>query len=376
MQFDLQHRDGGTRARAGMLRLERGTIPTPVFMPVGTAATVKAVEQRELEHDLDASIILANTYHLMLRPGPGLIREAGGLHAFMAWQRPILTDSGGFQVFSLADRCRITDEGAIFQSHLDGSLHVLTPEAAINIQRQLGSDIMMVLDECPPAGVDRVYARNASIRTLQWAARCRRQLQETEPLYGVGQNLFAIVQGGVHREIRSESAESLVELGFPGYAIGGLSVGEEASQMYAMVDVVCDLLPQTKPRYLMGVGTPENLLACIARGVDMFDCVLPTRNARNGRIYTTNGQLNIRNARWRDDHGVLDAGLAGYASTTFTRAYVRHLFQTNEILGLQIASMQNLALYKWLMAGARGAIMKNGFATYRKTMAERLSRRL
>ena len=376
MRFRLCGCDADTEARAGVLKLGRGAIPTPVFMPVGTAATVKAVEQRELEGDLDVPILLANTYHLMLRPGGKLIAEAGGLHEFMAWRRPILTDSGGFQVYSLADKCRITDEGATFKCHLDGSMHTLTPEAAIDIQRQLGSDIMMVLDECPPAGVDIDRVRNATHRTWQWALRCKRHAQATQPLHGAEQHLFAIVQGGTFPEIRQESTRALVELGFPGYAIGGLSVGERAEQMYAMVEVVCSLLPRHKPRYLMGVGTPENILACIAHGVDMFDCVLPTRNARNGRIYTTEGQLNIRNVRWRDDHRALDIGLDHYASRTFTRAYVRHLFQANEILGLQIASLQNLALYQWLMAGARNAIMDNQFVSFKNAMAERLGRRL
>ena len=376
MLYKLHHEDAGTRARAGVLKLERGEIPTPVFMAVGTAATVKAVQPRELERDVDASIILANTYHLMLRPGPELVREAGGLHAFMAWQRPILTDSGGFQVFSLANRCRITDEGATFRSHLDGSLHELTPETAVDIQRQLGSDIMMVLDECPPGDVCLTRAREASERTLQWAVRCKRRLSETQPLYGVVQHLFAIVQGGVYPEVRRRSAMSLIEGEFPGYAIGGLSVGEEAEQMYAMTDVVCELLPRTKPRYLMGVGTPGNLLECIAQGVDMFDCVLPTRNARNGRIYTTTGYMNIRNARWRDDHGALDPGLDGYVSKTFSRSYVRHLFQAHEILGLQIASLQNLTLYKWLMDEARKAILEDRYATFKRTMSEQLERSL
>ena len=344
-------------------------------MPVGTSASVKAVHQRELMRDIDADIILGNTYHLLLRPGPDLIEEAGGLHGFMAWERPILTDSGGFQVYSLAERCSITDECVTFRSHLDGSAYALSPESAVDIQRRLGSDIMMVLDECPAGDVPESYARTANDRTVRWARRCRQRHAETRPLHGHGQQLFAIVQGVVYPRVRRESALRLVDLDFPGYAIGGLSVGESAPAMYAMVELVCELLPAGKPRYLMGVGTPENILEAIRRGVDMFDCVLPTRNARNGRIYTTEGQLNIRNARWRNDFSRLDPGLTGYVSATFTKAYVRHLFQANEILGLQIATLQNLSLYAWLMRQAREAIANNRFPAFMAEAAPRLSRR-
>ena len=375
LPFNLIHQDRTCGARIGTLVTDRGPIRTPVFMPVGTSATVKAVHQRELIRDIDAEIILGNTYHLLLRPGPDLIEEAGGLHGFMAWDRPILTDSGGFQVYSLAERCTITDECVTFRSHLDGSAYTLSPESAVDIQRQLGSDIMMVLDECPAGNVSESYARTANDRTVRWARRCRKRHAETRQLYGHSQQLFAIVQGVVYPSVRRESALRLVDLDFPGYAIGGLSVGEGAPAMYEMVELVCELLPAGKPRYLMGVGTPGNMLEAIRRGIDMFDCVLPTRNARNGRIYTTEGELNIRNARWRDDFSPLDPGLRGYVSRTFTKAYVRHLFQANEILGLQIASLQNLALYAWLMRRAREAIAKNRFPAFMAEAAPRLGRR-
>ncbi len=376
MPFSLIHQDRTSGARIGALNTGHGLVQTPVFMPVGTSASVKAVHQRELEGDIDAEIILGNTYHLLLRPGPDLIEESGGLHGFMAWQRPILTDSGGFQVYSLAKRCSITEECVTFRSHLDGSRYALSPESAIDIQRQLGSDVMMVLDECPAGDVSESYASVANDRTIRWAGRCKERHAETRALYGHNQSLFAIVQGVVFPRIRRESALRLVDLDFPGYAIGGLSVGESAPAMYEMVELVCELLPEGKPRYLMGVGTPENILEAVGRGVDMFDCVLPTRNARNGKIYTTEGELNIRNARWRSDSSALDPGLKGYVSTTFTKAYVRHLFQAGEILGLQIASLQNLSLYAWLMKRAREAIAENRYSAFMAEMAPRLRRRM
>ena len=326
--------------------------------------------------EIDAPIILGNTYHLYLRPGQEVMRAARGLHAFMAWPRSILTDSGGYQVFSLADRCTVTDEGAAFQSHLDGSRHLFTPESVVDTQRVLGSDIMMVLDECPPGDAPKKVVERACARTVQWAARSREQLRDSCPLYGHGQALFAIGQGGIYPDLRIACAEQLVEMDFPGYAIGGLSVGEASEDLYAMTDLTTTLLPKNKPRYLMGVGTPENLLECIALGVDMFDCVMPTRNGRNGMIFTTEGIINIRNRRWETDFSPLDAGLPAQVSQTFTRAYVRHLFQAREILGLQLATIQNLLLYQWLMRQARQAILEDRYAAFKREVQPRVSRRL
>ena len=374
MQFKVSHTSGD--ARAGTLLTEHGRIKTPVFMPVGTLGTVKGLSPRELQDDLDTRIVLGNTYHLYLRPGLQRISKAGGLHKFMSWDRPILTDSGGYQVYSLASRCKITDEGATFQSHIDGSKHLFTPEHVVDFQRILGSDIMMVLDECPPAGVSRSHAQNANRRTADWALRSMARFRDTDHRYGHSQALFAIVQGSTFENLRRESAEQLVALDLPGYAIGGLSVGEEAEALYAMVSIACEVLPPDKPRYLMGVGTPVNLLEAIERGVDLFDCVMPTRNGRNGMLFTTQGVLNIRNRKWADDSTPLDSGLNTYASQTFTRAYVRHLFQCNEILGLQISAMQNLGLYAWLMRGARHAIKQNLYASFKKKMCAQLCQRL
>jgi len=376
MQFTLQHTDTSSRARAGTLVTDHGEIETPIFMPVGTVASVKAVWPKELVEDIQAQIILGNTYHLYLRPGMDIMKAAGGLHHFMGWNGPILTDSGGYQVFSLSDRRKLTEEGAEFKSHLDGSLHMFTPESVIDIQRAIGADIMMVFDECPPGDATREYARNSNELTLRWAQRCKNQMAETSPLYGQDQALFGIVQGVVYPEIRKESAERLVEIGFPGYAIGGLSVGEPAEEMYAMVDVVTDILPTDQPRYLMGVGTPANLIENIDRGIDMFDCVMPTRNGRNGMLFTTDGIINIKNAKWKNDFGMIDEGLGIYASSAFTKAYVRHLFQANEILGLQIASVQNLAFYLWLMREARKAILEDRFPSWKDDILPRISRRL
>ncbi len=376
MRFTLEHCDPETNARAGLLETAHGVVETPIFMPVGTVGSVKAVEPRELLDDIRAQIILGNTYHLYLRPGTALLEQAGGLHPFMRWPGPMLTDSGGYQVYSLAARRKITEEGVRFQSHLDGSYHTFTPESVVDIQRAIGADIMMVLDECPPGDVTEAYARTSNALTMRWAARCKQRFDETEARYGHEQALFAIAQGVVYPAIRRESAERLVAMDFPGYAIGGLSVGEEAAQMYAMVEVVNDVLPAGKPRYLMGVGTPENLLENIARGVDMFDCVMPTRNGRNGMIFTTEGILNIRNRKWQTDFSALDPGLESYASQTFTKAYARHLFQAKEILGLQIASLQNLTFYLWLMREARRAILEDRFASWQRAVQPRVSRRL
>ena len=376
MTFTLQHTDATSSARAGRLHTAHGPIDTPVFMPVGTVGSVKAVQPRELLDDVDAPIILGNTYHLYLRPGTDLLQAAGGLHRFMQWPRPMLTDSGGYQVFSLSDLRDLSEEGVTFQSHIDGSAHSFTPESVVDIQRAIGSDIMMVLDECPPGDASEAYARKSNELTLRWAARARAHFDATAPLYGYEQALFGIVQGVVYPEIRRESAKRLVDLDFPGYAIGGLSVGEPAAQMYAMVEVVNEILPADKPRYLMGVGTPANLIENIARGVDMFDCVMPTRNARNGTLFTTQGRMNILNARWTEDLSPIDPGLDGYASQRFSKAYLRHLFKANEILALQLATLQNLALYRWVMREARAAIQEDRFAAWRRTTVPQLQHRL
>ncbi len=376
MRFTLEHGDPETNARAGRLETDHGAVETPIFMPVGTVGSVKAVEPRELLDDVKAQIILGNTYHLYLRPGTALLEQAGGLHRFMQWPGPMLTDSGGYQVYSLSERRKITEEGVRFQSHLDGSSHLFTPESVVDIQRAIGADIMMVLDECPPGDVSEAYARTSNELTLRWAARCKQRFDETTPRYGHTQALFAIAQGVVYPEVRRESAERLVAMDFPGYAIGGLSVGEEAAQMYAMVEIVNEVLPADKPRYLMGVGMPANLLENVARGIDMFDCVIPTRNGRNGMLFTTEGILNIRNRKWHADFSPLDPGLESYASQTFSKAYVRHLFQSKEILGLQIASLQNLTFYLWLMREARRAILENRFLSWKNEVQPRVSRRL
>ncbi len=376
MQFTLEHTDTATNARTARLTTDHGTIETPMFMPVGTVGTVKAVEPRELAADIRAQIILGNTYHLYLRPGTDVLETTGGLHRFMQWDGPILTDSGGYQVFSLSNRRTIDEEGVTFRSHIDGSKHLFTPESVVDIQRAIGSDIMMVLDECPAGDVSEEYAHTSNERTMRWAQRALDHWQATEPQYGHAQALFAIVQGVVYPAIRRESAERLVAMDFPGYAIGGLSVGEPAKQMYAMTEIVTEILPADKPRYLMGVGKPANLLESIARGVDLFDCVIPTRNGRNGTIYTTAGRINIKNAQWTHDTSPLDPGLETYVSQTFSKAYVRHLHKASEILGLQIASQQNLAFYIWLMRAARHAITDGRFASWKAEIQPRVSRLL
>jgi queuine tRNA-ribosyltransferase len=376
MRFTLLENDSETNARIGRIDTDHGHIDTPTFMPVGTVGSVKAVEPRELLEDIHAQIILGNTYHLYLRPGTALLEKAGGLHRFMAWPGPILSDSGGYQVFSLAHRRKLSEEGVEFQSHIDGSYHTFTPESVVDIQRSIGSDIMMVLDECPAADVSADYARTSNDLTMRWAARCKKRFEETGGLFGHHQALFAIVQGVVYPDVRRESARRLVDMEFPGYAIGGLSVGESDEQMYEMVEVVAEHLPTAKPRYLMGVGTPANLIENVARGIDMFDCVMPTRNGRNGMLFTTEGIINIKNAKWTDDLSPIDPGLDTYVSKTFTKAYVRHLFIAREILGLQIASLQNLALYSWLMRETRCAIEERRFAAWRAETGQRMSRRL
>jgi queuine tRNA-ribosyltransferase len=377
MRFTLQAEDKQTKARAGVIETDHGTIQTPIFMPVGTAGTVKAVHQRELEEDIKAQIILGNTYHLYLRPGLDIISQAGGLHAFNGWKRPILTDSGGYQVYSLAGTGRkINEEGVVFKSHIDGGVHTFTPENVMDIQRTIGADIIMAFDECTPYPCEFGYARKSMEMTHRWLERCCARFDNTEPLYGHSQTLFPIVQGSVYKDLRQQSAEFVASCGREGNAIGGLSVGEPAEIMYELTEVVCDILPKDKPRYLMGVGTPANILECIALGVDMFDCVMPTRNARNGMIFTTEGVINIRNEKWRDDFSPIDEGLGGYVSTFYTKAYLRHLVKSGEMLGAQIASVHNLTFYLWLVNTAREKIIDGTFLLWKKEMEKKLIQRL
>ncbi len=370
MKFDLLHTDSS--ARAGLLRTDHGVIETPIFMPVGTQGTVKAVEQRELT-ELGAQIILGNTYHLYLRPGMDVMRSMGGLHKFMNWQGPILTDSGGYQVFSLTELRKISQDGVTFKSHLDGSAHFFTPQKVVEIQRAIGSDIMMVLDECPPYPCDETYARESNKLTVKWAKLCQQALNDSAPLYGHQQALFAIVQGSVFKHLRSDSANALVDLNFEGYAVGGLAVGEPAETMNDLTEFTTQFLPKEKPRYLMGVGTPENILESIDRGIDMFDCVMPTRNGRNGTLFTRNGRVNIKNAKWKSDEQPLDGDFDSYTNKNYSKGYLRHLFQVDEILGLQLASIHNLAFYLWLVKEARKNILNNTFAPWKKEMLERMS---
>jgi queuine tRNA-ribosyltransferase len=376
MTFDLLAHDPGTKARAGLLTTAHGTIETPIFMPVGTAGTVKAVGQRELKNDVQAQIILGNTYHLYLRPGLDVLQAAGGLHKFNGWDRPILTDSGGYQVFSLSGTRKIKEEGVTFRSHIDGSKHLFSPEGVMDIQRRIGADIIMAFDECTPWPCEYDYARRSLDMTHRWLKRCIQRLDSTEPLYGYEQTLFPIVQGSTFKDLRRQSAEFVAEQGRAGNAIGGLSVGEPAELMYEMTELVCDILPQDKPRYLMGVGTPANILENIALGVDMFDCVLPTRNARNGMLFTTQGIINVTNKKWATDFSPIDEALGGYASTFYTKAYLRHLLQAKEILGAQIASMHNLTFYLWLVKEARKQIIAGTFAAWKPGMVEKLMTRL
>jgi queuine tRNA-ribosyltransferase len=376
MTFDLQARDAGTKARAGRLTTAHGAIETPIFMPVGTAGTVKAVGQRELKQDVQAQIILGNTYHLYLRPGLDVLQAAGGLHKFNGWDRPILTDSGGYQVFSLSGTRKIKEEGVTFRSHIDGSKHLFSPEGVMDIQRRIGADIIMAFDECTPWPCEYDYARRSLDMTHRWLKRCIERLDTTEPLYGYEQTLFPIVQGSTFKDLRVQSAEFIAEQGRAGNAIGGLSVGEPAELMYEMTELVCDILPQDKPRYLMGVGTPANILENIALGVDMFDCVMPTRNARNGMLFTTQGIINVTNKKWEMDFSPIDAELGGHASTFYTKAYMRHLFQAKEMLGAQIASAHNLTFYLWLVQEARKQIVAGTFGSWKTVMVEKLMRRL
>lgn len=376
MKFQLSTTDSQSAARAGILHTDHGDIHTPIFMPVGTAGSVKAVHQRELRSDIQAEIILGNTYHLYLRPGTPLLEKAGGFHQFIGWDKPLLTDSGGYQVYSLGANRKIAEQGVVFKSHIDGSSHTFTPEGVMDIQRSIGADIIMAFDECTPYPCDYNYARESMALTHRWLRRCIDRLASTAPKYGYQQALFPIVQGSVYKDLRMESASFVADQNQEGNAIGGLSVGEPHDDMYEMTSLVCGILPSDKPRYLMGVGTPENLLECIALGVDMFDCVLPTRNGRNGMLFTTEGIINIRNEKWKDDLSPIDAAVGGYASGAHSKAYLRHLIISKEILGAQIASLHNLTFYLWLVKEARIHILDGTFARWKETMVKKVSNRL
>ncbi len=376
MTFTLQHTCPGSQARAGLIETDHGPIMTPIFMPVGTVGSVKGVHFHELRDDIKAQIILGNTYHLYLRPGMDIIHKAGGLHRFNGWEKPILTDSGGFQVFSLSSNRKLTEQGAEFRSHIDGSKHLFTPENVVDIQRIIGSDIMMALDECAPGTSDRAYTRKSLDMTKRWLERGWKHYKETEPLYGHYQSYFPIVQGCTYPDMRREAARHAASLGADGYAIGGLAVGEPAKVMYEMIDVVNDILPTDRPRYLMGVGTPVNILEAIDRGVDMMDCVMPTRNGRNGMLFTPEGTMNMRNKKWADDFSPLWPDGPSYVDRVYTKAYVRHLFIAEELLAMQIASIHNLAFYLWLVGEARRHIIEGDFSTWKAEMVQKLSRRL
>ena len=376
MDFKLEATAPGTDARAGEITTAHGVIPTPIFMPVGTVGSVKGVHMHELRDDIDAKIILGNTYHLYRRPGLEILRQEGGLHKFNSWERPILTDSGGFQVFSLSSNRKLKEEGAYFRSHIDGSKHLFTPEGVVDIERIIGADIMMALDECPPGTSDYTYARNSLGLTHRWLERGWKRYKETEGLYGYSQAYFPIVQGCVYPDLRRESAKFVADLGADGNAIGGLAVGEPTEKMYEMIEVVNEILPKDKPRYLMGVGTPANILEAIDRGVDMMDCVMPTRNGRNGMLFTRNGIMNMRNKKWADDYSPLDPGGPSRVDEEYSKAYVRHLFVSQELLAMQIASIHNLAFYLWLVREARKHIIAGDFATWKPMMVERVTRRL
>ncbi len=376
MKFTLAATDAHSKARAGEIETAHGTIQTPIFMPVGTAGTVKAVHQRELKDDIKAQIILGNTYHLYLRPGLDTIEKAGGLHKFNGWDGPILTDSGGYQVYSLSGVRKIKEEGVTFRSHIDGSKHLFTPEGVMDIQRTIGADIIMAFDECTPYPCDYTYARQSMEMTHRWLKRCCDRFDSTESKYGYDQTLFPIVQGSTYTDLRIKSAETIASFNREGNAIGGLSVGEPAEEMYEMTEVVCNILPTDKPRYLMGVGTPVNLLENIALGIDMFDCVMPTRNARNGMLFTTNGIINIQNEKWKNDFSPLEADSELFADTQYTKAYLRHLMQSKEILAAQIASLHNLHFYLWLMKEARSQIIAGTFYDWKNKMVKQLAQRL
>lgn len=376
MQFKVLENDTKSSARAGLMSTDHGAIETPIFMPVGTAGSVKAVHQRELENDIEARIILGNTYHLFLRPGLDVITSAGGLHKFNGWKGPILTDSGGYQVYSLSGTRKIKEEGVHFKSHIDGSKHLFTPEYVMDIQREIGADIIMAFDECTPYPCEYDYARASMEMTHRWLQRCCDHFDRHEPHYGYSQTLFPIVQGSTFTDLRKLSAETIASFGREGNAIGGLSVGEPPELMYEMTEEVCRILPKDKPRYLMGVGTPENILESIALGIDMFDCVMPTRNARNGMLFTSEGIINIKNKKWKGDHDPIDQNLGGYVSQNYSKAYLRHLIISKEILGAQIASIHNLTFYLWLVKEARKQIMAGNFAEWKSKMVKKVIFRL
>lgn len=376
MKYELQAKDICSNARAGIITTDHGCIETPIFMPVGTVGSVKAVHMRELRDEIKAQIILGNTYHLYLRPGMEIIEKAGGLHKFNGWERPILTDSGGFQVFSLSSNRKLKEEGAYFRSHIDGSKHLFTPEKVVDIQRSIGSDIMMALDECPPGTSDYDYAKKSLALTTRWLARGWKHFNETQPKYGHSQAFFPIVQGCVYLDLRKESAKFVADLGAEGNAIGGLAVGEPAEKMYEMIEVVNDILPQDKPRYLMGVGTPANILEAIDRGVDMMDCVMPTRNGRNGMLFTKNGIMNMKNKKWADDFTPIEEDGATYVDRVYSKAYLRHLFVSQELLAMQIASIHNLGFYLWLVGEARKHILAGDFKAWKEEMVINVTRRL
>ncbi|MDB4927053.1 tRNA guanosine(34) transglycosylase Tgt [Mucilaginibacter sp.] len=376
MKFNLTAQDPLSKARAGEITTDHGTIQTPIFMPVGTAGTVKAVHQHELKNDIEAQIILGNTYHLYLRPGLDVLEGAGGLHKFNGWDGPILTDSGGYQVYSLSEVRKIKEEGVTFRSHIDGSKHLFTPENVMDIQRVIGADIIMAFDECTPYPCDYTYAKKSIEMTHRWLKRCCERFDTTEPKYGYSQTLFPIVQGSVYKDLRVRSAEVIASFEREGNAIGGLSVGEPAEEMYAMTELVCNILPEQKPRYLMGVGTPINLLENIALGIDMFDCVMPTRNARNGMLFTKNGVINIKNEKWKNDFSPIEDDSELFADKNYTKAYLRHLIHSGEMLGAQIATLHNLHFYLWLVKEARKKIITGEFYSWKNTMVSRLGQRL
>ena len=376
MTFEIQHTDPHSNARAGKIVTDHGVIETPIFMPVGTVASVKAVHFHELEEDIKAQIILGNTYHLFLRPGIDTLERAGGLHKFNSWNKPILTDSGGYQVFSLSENRKLKEEGATFRSHIDGSKHLFTPENVVDIQRIIGADIIMAFDECTPGTADYPYAKKSMELTHRWLARGLKHFDETEPKYGYSQTYFPIVQGCVYPDLRRQSAEFIASQNRDGNAIGGLAVGEPKEIMYEMIEVVNEILPKDKPRYLMGVGTPQNILEGIERGVDMFDCVMPTRNGRNGMLFTSQGIMNIRNEKWKNDFTPLDEFGTSYVDKIHSKAYLRHLFISKELLAMQIASIHNLAFYLWLVGEARKHIQAGDFSIWKKGIIEQLGRRL
>jgi queuine tRNA-ribosyltransferase len=376
MHFELKHTDSQSKARAGLMHTDHGVIETPIFMPVGTAGTVKTVHQHELKDDIKADIILGNTYHLFLRPGLDVLEPAGGLHKFMNWDMPILTDSGGYQVYSLSGARKIKEEGVTFQSHIDGSYHFFSPEKAIDIQRSIGADIIMAFDECTPYPCDFNYARRSMHMTHRWLKRCINHLEKTPLKYDYNQTFFPIVQGSTYKDLRKQSAEFIASVGAEGNAIGGLSVGEPAEELYAMTEIVCEILPEDKPRYLMGVGTPINILENIALGVDMFDCVMPTRNARNGMLFTAHGSINIKNKKWENDFSAIDEMDITFVDTMYSKAYLRHLFAAKELLGKQIATIHNLGFYLWLTREARKHILAGDFTQWKDKMVIQMDKRL